>query len=51
LGAGSTPNNRAELIRWIAETQEVKPGVHMPHFGMLPREELEALAAYVESLR
>jgi cytochrome c oxidase subunit 2 len=51
LGAGSTPNNRAELIRWIAETQEVKPGVHMPHFGMLPREELEALAAYLESLR
>lgn len=51
IGAGLVPNNRAALIRWIAETHIVKPGVHMPHFGMLPRDELEALAAYLESLR
>ena len=51
LGAGVVPNDRAALVRWIARTGEVKPGVLMPHFGMLPREELEALAAYLESLR
>lgn len=51
VGAGILPNGRADLIRWIARTHEVKPGVHMPHFGMLPRDELEALAAYLESLR
>jgi cytochrome c oxidase subunit 2 len=51
LGAGIVPNGRAGFIRWIAETQRIKPGVHMPHFGMLPRAELDALAAYLESLR
>lgn len=51
LGAGIMPNDRDGLVRWIARTGEVKPGVLMPHFGMLPRAELDALAAYLESLR
>jgi cytochrome c oxidase subunit 2 len=29
----------------------VKPGVHMPAFGMLPPEDLEALALYLEGLQ
>lgn len=51
LGAGILPNDREAFVRWMAQTNQVKPGVLMPHFGMLPPEELNALAAYLESLR
>ena len=51
LGAGTVPNEPAGFIRWIERTNHIKPGVHMPHFGMLPREELNALAAYLEALQ
>lgn len=51
LGAGIVPNGRDGFVRWIAETDKVKPGVHMPHFGMLPQDELDALAFYLESLQ
>lgn len=50
LGAGIIPNDAEGFARWIAETDRVKPGVLMPHFGMLPREELGSLVAYLESL-
>ena len=51
LGAGILPNDTESLIRWITHTESVKPGVHMPHFGMLQEEEFRALAAYLESLK
>ena len=51
LAAGILPNEPEALVRWIAETPGVKPGVHMPHFGMLPDEDLRALAAYLRTLR
>jgi cytochrome c oxidase subunit II len=51
LGAGILPNDHAALVRWIAATGEVKPDVRMPAFGMLPPAELDALAAYLESLQ
>ena len=51
LGAGVIPNDRDGFIRWLSQTKQVKPGVHMPHFGMLPHEELNALAAYLVSLK
>ena len=51
LGAGILPNERPSLIRWIAATDEIKPRVHMPSFGMLPAPDLEALAAWLGSLR
>ncbi|MBA3311660.1 MAG: cytochrome B, partial [Planctomycetaceae bacterium] len=50
LGAATLPNDRAALVRWISQTHAVKPQVHMPHFGMLPPDDLEALAAYLEGL-
>lgn len=50
LGAGIVKNDAEGFARWITETDKVKPGVLMPHFGMLPREELGALVAYLESL-
>lgn len=51
LGAGIVPNDPDGFIRWLAHTDEVKPGVLMPHFGMLPPEELDALATYLEALK
>jgi cytochrome c oxidase subunit II len=51
LGAGTLPNDPASFLRWLEQTDRVKPGVLMPHFGMLPRAELAALAAYLESLQ
>jgi cytochrome c oxidase subunit II len=51
LGAGIIPNGHDGFVRWIARTEQEKPGVHMPHFGMLPPDELRALASYLESLK
>lgn len=51
LGAGTLPNDPPAFVRWLAETDRVKPGVLMPHYGMLPRAEHEALAAYLEALQ
>lgn len=51
LGAGILPNDAGAFVRWIAETDRVKPDVHMPAFGMLPAAELQAMAVYLESLR
>jgi cytochrome c oxidase subunit II len=51
IGAGIVPNGPEGFRRWIAQTDKVKPDVRMPHFGMLPPEELESLSAYLESLQ
>jgi cytochrome c oxidase subunit 2 len=51
LGAGTLPNDAAAFRRWISLTDEVKPSVHMPAFGMLPSADIRALAAYLEALQ
>ena len=51
LGAGILPNDPEAFLRWIAHTADVKPGVHMPAFGMLPPEDVRAMAAYLEGLQ
>lgn len=51
LGAGTLPNGLEGMTTWLAKTGRVKPGVLMPHFGMLPPEELRELAAWLGSLR
>jgi len=51
VGAGILRRDPDAIRRWIAETGRIKPGVHMPAFGMLPDDELRALAAYVEGLK
>jgi cytochrome c oxidase subunit II len=51
LVAGVLPSHAAGFGRWLAATEEIKPGVHMPAFGMLPAPDLLALAAYLESLQ
>lgn len=51
VGAGILPTTPDELQRWIARTEQIKPGVHMPAFGMLPPADLQALAAYLHGLK
>jgi cytochrome c oxidase subunit 2 len=50
LGAGLLPNNRGTLAGWIAGSQDLKPGNHMPSFRQFSGEELRSLAAYLEGL-
>jgi cytochrome c oxidase subunit 2 len=38
-------------VRWIRDTDRVKPGVHMPAFRALTSDELTSLAAYLGGLR
>jgi cytochrome c oxidase subunit 2 len=51
LGAGILDNDPPTFARWIARTEQIKPGVHMPAFGMLPTDDVRALAAYLDSLQ
>ena len=50
IAAGTLPNNAGTLAGWIASGQHIKPGNLMPEFRELSAGELEALAAYLESL-
>lgn len=51
LGAGRLENEPEDFSEWVAHTEDVKPGVLMPAFHMLPREQLLALSTYLESLK
>jgi cytochrome c oxidase subunit 2 len=50
LAAGTLPAEHDEFRRWIALTEDVKPGAYMPKFDMLPAEQLHALAVYLKGL-
>jgi cytochrome c oxidase subunit II len=50
LAAGTLPNTRGHLAAWISDPQAFKPGNRMPP-TFLPPEELQALLAYLETLR
>lgn len=50
LGATVIPNTSDQLRRWVANPQEVKPGVKMPDIE-LSEEELDDLVAFLETLR
>jgi cytochrome c oxidase subunit II len=51
LGAGTLPNEPDAFVRWIGQTDQIKPGVHMPAFRALAQDDLSALAAYLDSLQ
>jgi cytochrome c oxidase subunit II len=51
LGAGLLPTSVPAFERWLARTDQLKPDVHMPAFGMLPAPVLADLATYLGSLR
>jgi cytochrome c oxidase subunit 2 len=50
IAAGRLPNDERALHDWLARTRELKPGVTMPSFHILPQQELQALAAYLGGL-
>jgi cytochrome c oxidase subunit 2 len=50
IAAGTLSNTRDHLAGWITNSQEIKPGNHMPPVPLSP-ENLQALLAYLESLK
>lgn len=51
LGASLLKTGPDNFSRWISHAEKLKPGVHMPSFNMLPKEEIQAMAAYLDSLK
>lgn len=51
LGAGILENTTDNIARFIAEPDRIKPGVKMPAFGMLPPEDIQAIAAWLNGLQ
>lgn len=50
LAAGTLVCEPSNLQRWLKHPDVIKPDVLMPAFDMLPNEDLEALAAYLDGL-
>jgi len=50
LAAGLLDNTQENLIRWLKNPQQIKPGCLMPNFG-LSDQQLKELVAYLEGLR
>jgi cytochrome c oxidase subunit 2 len=51
LAAGRLANEADAFRSFVARPGALKPGARMPHFGMLPPEDLTPLAAFLEALR
>jgi cytochrome c oxidase subunit 2 len=49
IAAGVLDNNAANLAKWIANPQSVKPGAIMPP-GLVPEQELKYVVAYLQTL-
>ncbi|MCB9537293.1 MAG: c-type cytochrome [Myxococcales bacterium] len=49
--AGILDNDVEGFRRWLVDTPHLKPGALMPAFDMLPPEDVDALAAYLEGLQ
>ena len=50
IGAYTLPNTSPNLLRWLQDPQEVKPGCNMPQIP-LPLREQQQLVAYLEELK
>ena len=51
IAAATLPNTRGGFFRWIFDSHRYKPEARMPAFGMLPPDDLLALADYLDSLQ
>jgi len=51
LAAGTLPNTRPMLEGWIMNAPAMKPGTQMPAFPQIDAATLQALVAYLETLR
>ena len=50
LAADTLPNTPSDMARWLASTQQVKPGALMPQID-LTADQVQALVAYLEGLK
>jgi cytochrome c1 len=50
LIAGTLPNTPENMVRWIQQTQQVKPGTAMPQL-QVPPQDARDIAAYLATLR
>lgn len=50
LAAGALEVTQEDLIAWITNPEAIKPAAKMPAFDHLPRPQIAAMAAYLESL-
>jgi cytochrome c oxidase subunit 2 len=51
LGAATLPNTRDNLLAWLADPPNVKPGAAMPGYSSLPAADRETLADYLMGLK
>lgn len=51
IAAASLPNTPASLIRFIENSQHVKPGNRMPPFAFLKPDEIESISHYLAGLK
>ena len=51
LGAGLLAMSEENIATFVRATDHVKPGVEMPAFGVLPDEEITAIAAWLGALK
>jgi cytochrome c oxidase subunit 2 len=50
VGAGILDNQAVHFRHWLSDLDLLKPGVRMPSFDMLERDDLRALAAFLDGL-
>jgi cytochrome c oxidase subunit 2 len=50
LAAGTLPVTADSIARFVANPGAVKPGANMPAYGMLPEDELQAIATWLAGL-
>lgn len=51
IGAGVIPNTNSNVMRWITQSHQVKPGVEMPAFRSLSPGQATQIATYLEGLK
>ncbi|RSZ40026.1 c-type cytochrome [Variovorax beijingensis] len=52
LGAGTVPNDPAQLAAWVAHTQQLKPGARMPSSGeRIGEADLQSIAIWLAQLK
>ena len=51
VGAGALANTAENVARFIRDPAAVKPGAKMPAFGMLPEDDIAAIADYLVGLK
>lgn len=50
IAAGSLPNTRENLVRWVKDSQSIKPGNTMPTMS-LKQEDVDAIVTYLQTLK